>query len=201
MHEILEIIAKQIGVHLGLPVPIVTPQRRGRRLIPQLCKTLGYTVGAEIGVRTGSYSELFCQAGLKMYCVDPWEPYLRYSSSKQQRHYEEARDRLKDYDATLIKKTSMDAVHDFQDGSLDMIYIDGRHEFDYVCRDLIEWCPKVRSGGMIALHDYNLTAVKYAVDAYTAAHQVNPWFVLKASNPSALWVKPEPKRIGRAILT
>lgn len=82
----------------------------------------------------------------------------------------------------------MDALNHVPDG-FDFFHIDGRHEFDFVMEDLIHWYRKLRVGGIVALHDYHLTGVKRAVEAYTLAHHIDPWFVLKASQPTVFWVK------------
>lgn len=42
----------------------------------------------------------------------------------------------------------------YQDGSLDWVYIDADHHYEPVCRDIDAWLPKVKSGGIIAGHDY-----------------------------------------------
>ena len=36
----------------------------------------------------------------------------------------------------------MDAVNDFEDESLDAVYIDGNHKYDSVCNDIEKWMPK-----------------------------------------------------------
>lgn len=173
-------------------LPIVTGQRWGdRKRLAKLCATLGYRRGAEIGVRSGGFSEVFCREmpGLEMWCVDPWSPCPNYSQNRQDRHFSEAVKRLSPYDVRFVKKTSMDALTDVPD-DLDFIHIDGRHEFDFVMMDLLRWCPKVRRGGLVAAHDYHLADVKHAVDAYTRAHHVDPWYVLKTVQPTAFWIQP-----------
>lgn len=39
-------------------------------------------------------------------------------------------------------------------GSLDFCFLDGDHHFDGVCKDLFAFWPKVRTGGILAGHDY-----------------------------------------------
>jgi hypothetical protein len=65
-----------------------------------------------------------------------------------------------------IRKPSLEAVKDFEDGSLDFVYIDAAHEYEDVKADIIAWLPKLKPTGMIAGHDYNTDApgVKQAVD-------------------------------------
>ena len=49
---------------------------------------------------------------------------------------------------------SWDAAEKYVDGSLDFVYIDADHHYDAVKRDIAAWLPKVRSGGIIAGHDF-----------------------------------------------
>jgi len=136
---------------------------------------LGFNTGAEIGVDGGFYSAELCKAnpGLKLYCIDPWDLNEGKSSAHRVRKYAEAKKILAPYNATLIKKLSMDAVKDFADGSLDFVYIDGNHNFDYVMMDIIEWSRKVKKGGIVSGHDYSdgtHVGVKDAVDVYVKHH-------------------------------
>ena len=42
----------------------------------------------------------------------------------------------------------------FEDASIDFVYIDARHTYDAVMEDLEAWWPKVRPGGIVAGEDY-----------------------------------------------
>ena len=69
----------------------------------------------------------------------------------------------------------MDAVKDFADKSLDFVFIDGHHGYDYIKEDIREWSKKVRKGGIVSGHDYYLTpagnmGVMDAVDEYVKEH-------------------------------
>ena len=54
-----------------------------------------------------------------------------------------------------IKMKSVDAAKLYDDGSLDLVFIDAGHEFDHVVADIKAWLPKVRPYGFIAGHDYS----------------------------------------------
>lgn len=41
-----------------------------------------------------------------------------------------------------------------QDESLDLLYLDGDHNYEGVMADLHAWVPKVKKGGIVAGHDY-----------------------------------------------
>jgi len=56
-------------------------------------------------------------------------------------------------DAVLEQALFDDAVADFDDGSIDLLLIDGLHTYEAVKRDLETWLPKVVDGGLIMLHD------------------------------------------------
>lgn len=157
--------------------------------LPEFFKQMGFKVGVEIGVDTGLFSEKLCKAGLKLYAIDPWLSYSDYAwlESGQKRideHFETAQRRLAPYECEIIRKYSMEAVKDFQDGSLDFVYIDGNHGFKFVTEDIYEWSKKVKKGGIISGHDYQNGEklfhmdVKYVVDNYTKAAHINKWYIL-----------------------
>jgi hypothetical protein len=60
----------------------------------------------------------------------------------------------------------MQAVTKFADNSLDFVYLDGNHTYDFVKQDLNAWYNKVKVGGILAGHDYPLKSVKQAVDEF-----------------------------------
>lgn len=41
-----------------------------------------------------------------------------------------------------MKKTSMEALNDFEDASVDFVYIDAIHTYEGVCADIIGWSKK-----------------------------------------------------------
>ena len=157
---------------------------------------LGLRVGAEIGVSQGINAANFCREipGLKLYCVDPWE------GRRKEVWLKNAKERLAEYDTVFIRKNSLDALHDFPEASLDFVFIDANHSFDFVMQDIIEWSRKVRMGGIVAGHDYyhsrsGTMGVVEAVDAYVLAHNIKLNLTSKDPDsdddkePSFWWVK------------
>lgn len=197
------------GVLAARPSPIRIP-RLGRNDLPSLCHQLGFQRGAEIGVWKGAFSEKLCLKNpllKELLCVDPWVSYPAWLDTKNTlpqeqaerfmaKAYEEARTRLAPLSrCTLIRDFSVEAAKQVPDGSLDFIYIDANHTREAVTADLIAWTPKVRAGGFCAGHDYRMFPNKptihviEAVQDFTAAHGIDPWFVLAADRtPSWLWV-------------
>jgi len=151
----------------------------------------GLTRGAEIGVDRGRFSEYMFKVipDLELLCVDPWRWKLRGES-----RYRSTVARLTRFGerATVVRLDSFDAVRDVPDGSLDFVYIDGDHTFDYVMTDVIWWSRKVRYGGIVSGHDYyrfRRGGVVPAVDAYTQQHGITRWFLTDERTPSWFWMR------------
>jgi predicted O-methyltransferase YrrM len=62
-----------------------------------------------------------------------------------------------------MRTTSLEAVKEFDDESVDWVFIDGDHRFEAVRADILSWFPKVRHGGLISGHDYTWFDVRCAV--------------------------------------
>jgi len=175
-------------------------KRFNRNDLAVLFNKAGFKVGAEIGVRLGRYSHVLCTAmpELKLYCVDPWVPFAgrRPTQDRQDQYFRRTQRRLKGFNVEYIRKPSLEATKDIPDGSLDFVYIDAMHDFNNVMMDIIAWVPKVRAGGIVSGHDYikrDSQGICEAVDAYTKAHCIYPWYItghnLADRTNSFFWVK------------
>ena len=162
-----------------------------REELPEFFKELGFKTGAEIGVHKGAFTEKFCKAGFKMFAIDPWKAYSGAGRSQQAQErqdflYGHTQRTLAPYkDCTIIRKSSMDALNDFKDGSLDFVYLDGDHSFPFIAQDIYYWYKKVRKGGVLAGHDYFCTDpgannvishVSHVVDAFVKTFQIKSFF-------------------------
>ena len=175
--------------------------------MPEFCKKMGYKVGAEIGVYVGDFTEKFCRLGIGVHAIDPWIAYSGMGRTFQaqgamDKIYQKARERLSKYDcAHIVKKDSLEAVWEFEDKSLDFVYIDGDHDFRHIAEDLYEWAKKVRPGGMVSGHDYWRSSararnvvihVKPVIDAYVEMFDIDKFYVFgegKDKHPSWMWIK------------
>jgi hypothetical protein len=165
----------------GMPL---NSSRVTRQDLDNLLRDIGFKKGVEIGVWRGDHAKRLLQTipGLELTCIDPWSGYKWHSQEEQDGYYNLTLENLKDYSNSvkILRMNSLDALPLF--------------EFDYCVTDIIFWTQKVKSGGIIAVHDYDsyMTGVMMAVNAYTHCHGINPWFVIRERNHpfSAFWVNP-----------
>lgn len=143
-------------------------------ILRRLISANGYRTVVEIGVHRGRNMQevLTKQKEVLWYAVDPWEFTKSYPCWGQSLHDAS-------YKRFLIEKakfpgrveelrmSSASAVDLIPDG-IDLLFIDGDHEYSAVKRDIELYVPKVRSGGIVSGHDYNnlprFPGVKQAVD-------------------------------------
>lgn len=190
MDSTLEFIKNKFGLDLNQKSPIEIPNF-GRNQLADLVNELDFKYAVEVGVAAGEYSAILMKANpqLTLYGVDPWIPHKGYKDYVKQDTFnmllDKAHERLDKYpNYHFVKKYSMVAVQDFADGSLDFVYLDGDHAFTSVANDVHYWLPKIRKGGILAGHDYMKVRneahihVVEAVDGYTSAYDIKPWFVL-----------------------
>ena len=117
----------------------------------------------------------------ELYAIDIWDEWKNWRENckvADEAHFDEIIQNLyKIYNRNLeingvrkhivdVKKPSVEAVKDFEDGYFDFVYIDADHTYNAVKRDIDAWFPKVRVGGIIGGHDYfqPTCGVKQAVD-------------------------------------
>ncbi|TES92947.1 MAG: class I SAM-dependent methyltransferase [Candidatus Cloacimonadota bacterium] len=138
-------------------------------------------VGAEIGIYRGANAGFYLkELDIKLVSlIDPYVGYGNYSPVKVGlKHFEEAEklahEKLRNYERRImwVKKKSSEAVKFIDDNSLDFIYIDGNHSHDSVAEDVTLYYPKLKMGGLLAGHDYDIETVRKAVDDFVIAQNL-----------------------------
>jgi len=190
-------IIKKYNITVGSQYLVDVEGMVGSVALSKLFAELKFNKGVEVGVDRGLFSEVLCKdnPNLHLNCVDPWaslayEPntYINEKQPYFDECYEETVKRLAPYNCTIIRKTSMDALSDFEDNSLDFVYIDANHDFLNFTQDLHYWMKKVRPGGIISGHDYayfsykKFNHVKRALIAYARCYRMIPVFAVMYDN-------------------
>ncbi len=82
-----------------------------------------------------------------------------------------------------IRMRSIEAAAKFKDQSLSFVFIDANHLYAGINADIKAWMPKVKPGGLLGGHDYDVALwpdVKRAVDEEfgpTVEHRGTSWLV------------------------
>jgi len=175
-----------------------------RNQFAQLLKELNLTRAAvEVGVAEGGFSFFLLDHWPGVcYQVDPWfhqdtPGYSGHGTEDQEGRYRDILKVSEKYKGRSIpiRATSVEAVRKFNDGIFDFCYIDAIHTREASKEDIALWWPKVRSGGILAGHDYlngvfhgQDYGVKDSVDEFAAAHNLHvnvipeewpSWWIIK----------------------
>lgn len=135
----------------------------GLDLVWDLNNIVGEGVGVEVGVFRGDMSKQILRlwTGGTMFLVDVWREmgneYTDVCNNDEQLQYLiDTCNNIKGQEerANIIRATSETASQLFPDESLDFVYIDANHKYEFVKKDLRLWFPKLKKGGVFAGHDY-----------------------------------------------
>ena len=125
---------------------------------------------AEIGVLQGDHARLMLDALNinKLHLIDSFVITWDYEDQEfQDNNLNFVLKRFKGLEnVEVFHRDSIRASKSFQDASLDFVYIDANHLYEFVKADIDAWLPKVKKGGIIGGHDYDFqvaASVKRAV--------------------------------------
>ncbi len=63
-----------------------------------------------------------------------------------------------------LRMSSVEAAATFKDDSIDLVMLDGGHDYVSIRADIDAWRPKLRADGILAGDDYNWGGVRKALD-------------------------------------
>lgn len=117
----------------------------------------------ELGVFRGDSFSAVCQAvdslGLPTTCVavDSWAGDIHtgdYGDAVYEDIFTYVRERYASF-ATLWRMSFDNAVGEVEDGSIDLLHIDGTHTYEAVRHDFDTWLSKLSPRGVVIMHDVN----------------------------------------------
>lgn len=143
-----------------------------------LIKDISNPVGAEIGLWKADFAMKLLNASdtLTWYGVDPYRTFGRKARDQKTWDgiYQRVAGKMKPYSDrfTLVRETSVKGADMVPDG-LDIVFIDGNHDYENVLEDITVWEKKLKPGGILSGHDYFVPKdnIRKAVNKYTKAHR------------------------------
>jgi len=153
-----------------MPDMVLLPYTRDT-LMDRIRSHLGtVNTAIEIGTWRGDFASVMCNRlqPVKFYAIDPFALYEGYTDKPNptefanQQNLDVLAEQVKTRVAgmlpagrsQLIRKMGQDAIHMFDDNSLDVVYIDADHKYEPVLADVRAWYAKVRPGGILCGDDY-----------------------------------------------
>lgn len=183
VHPIVTQLDSRDDLGFALSSLFVTPQRDSftSELSSSPVTSKG-KVWVEVGVQAGNFAELILRTTtadeLSTYIgVDAWHSWPEdayvdtanhglggnYSHRAYRQQAEQRLSGESDYllgrNRYLIAQPSIQAAQMVANASVDIVYIDAMHHYTAVWADLLSWWPKVKPCGILAGHDYLLSAV------------------------------------------
>ena len=194
---------------------------RHRWDLPHVLRFLGKNENmVELGVLEGKFSEPLLKNGMPRHFVglDCWDavvsPY--WTQKEHDKNYASSKALIKNYQKDEknkqkwrgIEKIEMikgdhSLLHEqYPDEYFDFVFIDSDHCYEPTVRDIDQWWPKVKKGGIFSGHDYKhrkgrnkFTGEPWQWGVIQAVNEFSdktslPFFVTTEQNPSWMFLKP-----------
>jgi predicted O-methyltransferase YrrM len=132
-----------------------------------------YKTIVEVGVRDGRTTFHLldnCECIERYYAIDS-DTTLFYTKDVKEKY----KDRL-----IPIRGYSHDVAKQIPNDSVDLVFIDANHSYEYVKNDIIDYKPKIKLGGLLSGHDIDYPGVSQAVNEQFNYYDVGPnyvWFL------------------------
>jgi predicted O-methyltransferase YrrM len=132
-----------------------------------------YKTIVEVGVRDGRTTFHLldnCECIERYYAIDS-DTSLFYTNTVKEKYG----DRL-----IPIRGYSHDVASQIPNNSVDLVFIDANHSYEFVKNDIVDYKPKIKTGGLLSGHDIDYPGVNRAVNELFEQYDVGPnyvWFL------------------------
>jgi glycosyltransferase involved in cell wall biosynthesis len=165
----------------------------------------------ELGTHNGVSYSAFCDAVLanhlltRAVAIDTWhgDEQAGFYSDEVYQDLKAFHDARYGAFSTLVRATFDQCLNDFDDGSIDILHIDGDHHYTSVRHDFEVWKPKLSDRGIVLLHDTQVRQEGYGVwQLWAELRQNYPAFEFEhASGLGVLGIGPNIPPPVAALLT
>jgi hypothetical protein len=111
---------------------------------------------AEIGVNEGDFSKMILQQSIpsKLHLIDAWGDPKRYHDGLKELVRDKFKEEITQNIVELNIGYSTTVLKGFPDHYFDWVYLDTNHSYNVTAAELVALEDKIKSGGVIAGHDY-----------------------------------------------
>ncbi len=129
----------------------------GMTIVELMQPRLLVELGVYLGVSYCGFCQAIDQLGLetRAFGIDTWEgdAHSGYNDPAILDELRAYHDPLYGRFSSLLKSKFHDALDCFDEGSIDLLHIDGYHTYEAVREDYSSWLPKMSSRGVMMFHD------------------------------------------------
>jgi hypothetical protein len=153
----------------------------------------------ELGVDRGESYFTFCQAaaenqtGTRCFGIDTWRGDQHAGGYDETTFAQVTEHNRANYESfsTLLRSNFDEALTRFADSSIDVLHLDGLHTETAVRHDVESWLPKLRTGGVLLLHDVRVQGKGFGVwKIWAELEQQSRSWTFEDGPGLGVWQKP-----------
>jgi|SRR6267142_3734342 len=151
-------------------------------------KAIIVEIGVEYGRSTSVIAEIGKEKDFDFTAIDNW---CQANSEEAKAHVYSQKEKHQ-WKFKLISGDSVKEAKDFKK-KINLIHIDGDHEYEAVLKDIKAWLPKVECGGFACFDDYghdSLPGIYKATEEYMQSYAGKSWnFIGRFGNKLGIFQK------------